>query len=242
MSTEVPRIPPQGCPFGATSAWLLVSVHTEPVGSLIIEVPPEGLSGDQISDGHDRVGRRDRDQIRPSRQRALRCRPFWPHANGSCSAAPNMTVMVCTRERPERLEDCLESLSAQDYPNFSVLVIDNFPAHRSGPGPWSTRLASPLITYVARTRERSVPSEELGALTMAGDGIVASIDDDETADPHWLAELARGFTEHPEADAVTGVMAPGELETWAQVWFEQYGGHNKLRGFTPAVFSPRRHT
>jgi cellulose synthase/poly-beta-1,6-N-acetylglucosamine synthase-like glycosyltransferase len=73
---------------------------------------------------------------------------------------------------------------------------------------------------------------------MAGDGIVASIDDDETADPHWLAELARGFAEHPEADAVAGVMVPGELETWAQVWFEQYGGHNKLRGFTPAVFSP----
>ena len=73
---------------------------------------------------------------------------------------------------------------------------------------------------------------------MVGDRIVAWIDDDETADTHWLAELARGFHEHPEADAVSGVMVPAELETWAQVWFEQYGGHNKHRGFTPAVFSP----
>ena len=99
-------------------------------------------------------------------------------------------------------------------------------------------LGSPLITYVLQAEKGLCRAKNLG-IEMAGDGIVASIDDDETADPHWLAELARGFAEHPEADAVTGVMAPGELETWAQVWFEQYGGHNKLRGFTPAVFSPQ---
>jgi cellulose synthase/poly-beta-1,6-N-acetylglucosamine synthase-like glycosyltransferase len=93
------------------------------------------------------------------------------------------------------------------------------------------------LTYVLEPR-RGLCRAKNRALELAGDGIVASIDDDETADPNWLAELARGFTEHPEADAVAGVMAPGELETWAQVWFEQYGGHNKLRGFTPAVFSP----
>jgi hypothetical protein len=34
-------------------------------------------------------------------------------------------------------------------------------------------------------------------------------------------------------------VVPGELETWPQVWFEQYGGHNKHRGFMPAVFSPQ---
>src|SRR5204863_8047673 len=53
-----------------------------------------------------------------------------------------------------------------------------------------------------------------------------------------LAEIARALAEHPEADAVSGVIVPAELETLPQVWFEQFGGHSKGRGFTPAVFSP----
>ncbi len=162
--------------------------------------------------------------------------PFLASRQRVLSDAPNMTVMVCTRERPERLRTCLESLLAQEYPNFSVLVIDNFPVTDRTKAVVDG-LDSPLITYALQPRKGLCRAKNL-AIQMAGDGIVASIDDDETADPHWLAELARGFAEHPEADAVAGVMAPGELETWAQVWFEQYGGHNKLRGFTPAVFSP----
>jgi len=64
------------------------------------------------------------------------------------------------------------------------------------------------------------------------------IDDDEIADTNWLAELARGFQDHPAAAAISGIMVPAELETWPQVRFEQYGGHNKHRGFSPAIFSP----
>src|SRR5205823_3427276 len=60
----------------------------------------------------------------------------------------------------------------------------------------------------------------------------------EVADRYWLAEIARAFAEHPTADVVSGVIVPAELETRAQVWFEEFGGHSKGRGFTPAVFSP----
>jgi hypothetical protein len=58
------------------------------------------------------------------------------------------------------------------------------------------------------------------------------------ADEYWLAELARGFHDHPEATCVVGAMVPAQLDTPAQVWFEQYGGFTKHRGFTWNVFSP----
>jgi glycosyltransferase involved in cell wall biosynthesis len=83
---------------------------------------------------------------------------------------------------------------------------------------------------VSRARNRGLSS--------ISDGIVAFIDDDEIADPFWLAEISRAFFEHPEADAVAGIWLPAELETNAQVWFEQYGGHYKHRGFVGAKFSP----
>jgi GT2 family glycosyltransferase len=235
MSSEISPIPAQRAPLGAASAWLLVSVFTEAVGSLVIEVPPEGLSGDQVKTtvmaelGGEIEWRLDAESS------ALP--PFLASRQKVLAHAPNITVIVCTRERPERLTTCLQSLIAQDYPNFSVLVVDNFPTTERTKDVID-RLASPLITYAVQPQKGLSRAKNL-AVELAGDGIIASIDDDETADPHWLAELARGFAENPEADAVTGVMAPGELETWAQVGFEQFGGHNKLRGFMPAVFSPQ---
>jgi cellulose synthase/poly-beta-1,6-N-acetylglucosamine synthase-like glycosyltransferase len=74
------------------------------------------------------------------------------------------------------------------------------------------------------------------------DEIIAWIDDDEIADRFWLAELARGFIEHPEAVAVGGIMLPAELATPAQVRWEQYGGHHKHRGFAAATYAPQTAT
>jgi hypothetical protein len=38
---------------------------------------------------------------------------------------------------------------------------------------------------------------------------------------------------------VAGIMLPAELQTSAQVRFEQYGGHHKHRGFSATTFSPK---
>ena len=237
ISSEIPSIPPQPMPLGARCAWVLVSIHTEAVGSLILEVPRIGLTGEQVAAAIARelggeIARRSNasDQGEPSLPRFLASR------REVLLRAPKMTIVVCTHERPEGLDTCLRSLLALDYPNFSVLVVDNAPLTNRTKSVVD-HLGSSAIEYVMEPR-KGLSRARNKALEVIGDRIVAWIDDDETADTHWLAELARGFYEHPEADAVSGVMVPAELETWAQVWFEQYGGHNKHRGFTPAVFSP----
>ncbi|HEX2284489.1 MAG TPA: glycosyltransferase, partial [Mycobacterium sp.] len=66
--------------------------------------------------------------------------------------------------------------------------------------------------------------------------VVAWIDDDETADENWLAEIVETFRLHPDAAAVSGSIVPAELEAWPQWWFEKYGGHRKGRGFAKVVF------
>jgi len=237
ISSEVPSIPPQPTPLGARCAWVLVSVHTEAVGSLILEVPRIGLTGEQVAEAiaselGEEIARRSNasGQQEPSLPRFLASRAQV------LLRAPKVTIVVCTHERPEGLDTCLRSLLALDYPNFSVLVVDNAPL-TSRSKSVVDHLGSSEIEYVVEPRQ-GLSWARNKALEVVGDRIIAWIDDDETADTHWLAELARGFYEHPEADAVSGVMVPAELETWAQVWFEQYGGHNKHRGFTPAVFSP----
>jgi len=237
MSAEVPSISPQAGPGAARCVWLLVSVHTEVIGSLILEIPREGLSGEELTAAiMSELGGEISPRLGGGGTGEPAAPDFLTRRREVLLEAPLATVVVCTRERPEGLDACLKSLLAQEYPQFSVLVVDNAPV-TDGSKAVVDRLASPKIRYVVEPK-KGLSRARNKALEVLDDGIVAWIDDDEVADPHWLAELARGFYDHPEAEAVGGVMVPAELETSAQVWFEQYGGFNKHRGFSPAVFSP----
>src|SRR5258706_499784 len=40
---------------------------------------------------------------------------------------PAFSVVVCTRDRPDNLTDVLKALTALDYPEFELLVVDNNP-------------------------------------------------------------------------------------------------------------------
>ncbi|MGH3131480.1 MAG: glycosyltransferase family 2 protein, partial [Gaiellaceae bacterium] len=40
---------------------------------------------------------------------------------------PQATIVVCTRDRADRLEGCLAALAEQRYPSYEVVVVDNAP-------------------------------------------------------------------------------------------------------------------
>ena len=57
--------------------------------------------------------------------------------------------------------------------------------------------------------------------------IVAYTDDDVIVDRHWTAAIAKAFAENPDVMALTGLVEPHELETEAQVLFEELGGFSR---------------
>jgi len=228
LTEPLPAVPSTD-PAGrrATRAWLLVRVCTEPVGALLLDVPAGGLSPDAVAAAIDeRVG------VRPPAGSTFLARRAEVLATG-----PELTVVVCTRDRPAELGRLLDSLTRQAYERFRVLVVDNGPAgdgteavvRSAGEALRVERIVAPVpgLSRARNAAVRAAPGE-----------ILAWIDDDETADRYWLAEIARALLDHPEADVVSGAVVPAELETAAQLWFEEFGGHTKGRGFTPAVFSP----
>lgn len=219
--------------------WLLVRLCTEPLGFVTLDVPDCGLTAEAIDQAvEDSFGER------------LRVRRGLPDLQLRRAEilrnAPAITVVVCTRERPEALRRCLDSLLTQEYPGFRILVVDNAPTTGATknvvdtlrvPAAEDGERTSPTIDYLL-VSEPGLSIARNRAVAHAPGEILVWIDDDEVADRHWLAELARAFADNPEADVVGGVVVPAELSTPAQVWFEQFGGHSKGRGFTPAVFSP----
>jgi hypothetical protein len=92
------------------------------------------------------------------------------------------------------------------------------------------------VRYLSEPRPGASYARNLALEQDLGE-FAAWIDDDEIADPLWLSELMRALESRPGIDGVSGVVVPAELETQAQVWFEELGGHSD-RGFYPDEFSP----
>jgi O-antigen biosynthesis protein len=152
--------------------------------------------------------------------------------------APAISVVVCTRDRPAGLVDCLGHLDRQEYPDYEVVIVDNAPADRGAvPAALDKLSVSVPVRYVVEPRGGLAWARNAGWRAASGD-IIAFTDDDAIADTHWLAEIVRGFAARPSVGCVTGMVIPAELRTEAQDWFEQFGGLTKGRGFTRQIFEP----
>jgi O-antigen biosynthesis protein len=143
-----------------------------------------------------------------------------PAAQPHGVAQPRVTVAVCTRDRAEDLRRCLESLARLDYPALDLLVIDNAPA---------TDATERAVRDFAAARYVREPRPGLNwarnrAILEARGEIIGFIDDDALVDPGWASAVATVFSGDGDVAAVTGLVVPGELETEAQLYFEEYGG------------------
>jgi glycosyltransferase involved in cell wall biosynthesis len=139
------------------------------------------------------------------------------------------SVAVCTRDRPEDLQRCLEGLHCMPQDGQEVLVIDS--ASRSG----ATRAAAaafPDVRYV-RMERPGLNIARNAAMAAASGDIVVFIDDDAVPDANWLRVHLRAF-DHPLTMASMGCTLPLELETEAQEMFESFSPFN--RGFVPRFF------
>src|SRR5947209_6858962 len=103
---------------------------------------------------------------------------------------PSSSVVVCTRDRPDYLDRCLDALALLEYPHFDVLVVDNAPSDgrtREVAARWDTRYVQEPVAGLSRARNR-------GAMESSGE-IVAYLDDDAIVDSGWLSGLAVEFSD-----------------------------------------------
>jgi GT2 family glycosyltransferase len=148
--------------------------------------------------------------------------------------APFVSVIVPTRDRPERVQLCLRSLLAQHYPRYEIIVVDNAPStSATADFVQQTYRDEPRVNYVREDRPGRSWALNCGMMAAQGE-ILAFTDDDVVVDSYWLVELVRGFSRADDVACVTGLVLPLELETPAQFWIEEYGGFGK--GFTRRIF------
>ncbi|MBW4599325.1 MAG: glycosyltransferase [Calothrix sp. FI2-JRJ7] len=139
---------------------------------------------------------------------------------------PSLTVAICTKDRPDNLTRCLNSLlKLQEKSYFEILVVDNAPSDQRTQ---NVVAALPTVRYVREPKPGLDFARNLAISTATGE-ILAYIDDDVVVDRQWLDGLKEAWAENPDADAFTGLILPFELDTEAQILFELAGGFR--RGF-----------
>ncbi len=161
-----------------------------------------------------------------------RLRAEWTRWAGA-AARPAVSVVVCTRDRPESLARCLDSIRRSSRRPEEILVVDNAPTSDA------TRdlvRGRPGVGYVREPRPGLSVARNTGIARSVGE-IVAFTDDDVVVHADWVARLQEGFAD-PGVMVVTGLVLPAELETESQWIFEKsFGGFGQ--GYRPLVFDRR---
>ena len=209
-----------------TGAAILIRRKGVPIGFWIqpsnraTSIAAEGLRRKIVSEAGDRI-------IAAAIREEIACAP-------SALPLPLITIAICTKDRPQGVERLLQSLRGQErwLPEGSggleILVVDNAPSDER------TREIAEKCVPEKKTEFRYVrelpPGLNFGrnrALREARGDFLAFLDDDVVVDRYWLAGLVAAWSDNRDAAAFTGQVLPMEMETEAQILFEERGGFRR---------------
>jgi GT2 family glycosyltransferase len=197
------------------TAFVLVRLHAVPVGTVVVSAPAGKVDAGSCAEA-----------AWASLGTSLRAHLAADDCPGGPPAdAPLVSVVVATRERPQSLARCLDSLARMDYPDYEVVIVDNDPVTDATASLVRSR-AEENLRY-EREPERGLAAAHNCGLERVRGAIVAFTDDDVVLDRRWLTEVARGFRVGPEVTCVTGLIMPAELQTRAQLMLETHGHFGK---------------
>ena len=229
-------------------AWVLPRLLTEPIGWYAVPLNP-GVTPDQLGallwprlreSLSKRFAAADMPEPGALTGKGLAVEadkwPFLRRRREVLAKAPFISVVICTRNRPDKLAVCLDLVEQQEYPSFEVLVVDNAPSSDTVRILLKERRSRVEVRYALEPRRGLSWARNTGISETRGE-IVVFTDDDVEPDIHWLASIASGFAQDIDIGCVTGIILPARLDTQAQHLFEELGGHSKGRGFSAEIFS-----
>src|SRR5271165_6553574 len=117
----------------------------------------------------------------------------WPA--GPATRVAKVTIAIPTLAADDALAACLDSLRAQTFRDFEVIVIDN-----SG----QNRVQDSGVTVIANERNAGFGAAINQAFRQSAAPYFATLNDDTTADENWLGALVSAMEQRPEI----GMCAP----------------------------------
>jgi len=112
-----------------------------------------------------------------------------------------ISVVVLTHNRLPLLRDCVESIRANGYADYEIVIVDN----ASTDGTADALKEMPNVRVVRFDRDRELAACRNAGIDAARGDIIAFTDDDCTVGKDWFSRIEAALREH---DAVGGVALP----------------------------------
>lgn len=161
------------------------------------------------------------------------------------AAAPDISVVLSTYNRADRLPAALDALLAQTgHVLYEIIVVDNNSTDDTA------AVVHPIARHSAgRVRYAFEPRQGLShgrnaGIALARSPIIAFTDDDVRVAADWILQMKRAFDEHPDAGYVGGRVLPDWLAPppswlttahWAPLALQDYGADLQVSGRERAV-------
>jgi len=226
---------------GYTEARVLIRMHGAPIGYVEVPIQPEeslsqrarAAAEGQLAESLQLHVCRDGESERTADLAAwadhVACPQHFPP-----EAGVGISIIVCTRDRPAILRECLEALQKVTYDPIEILVVDNAPTDDATRQVVDVYLQSdPRIRYTCEPGPGLSRARNHG-VTEAKYDLLAFTDDDIVVDSGWPAALAAGFAADAEAACITGLVAARSLDSASERYFDS-------RYSWGEVFEPRRY-
>ncbi len=113
----------------------------------------------------------------------------------------HISAIICTHNRDGYLGAAIDSLLAQSYADYDVIVIDNASTDQTR-AVVEARLPHPRLFYHYEPTLGLSVARNTGARLAKGE-VLAYLDDDAEATPEWLAAIARIYETNPQV-AIAG--------------------------------------
>jgi GT2 family glycosyltransferase len=120
-------------------------------------------------------------------------------SRATCAATPHVSVVIVNWNGRRYLRGCLDSLARQTYRDFEVIVVDNASTDGSIELLESVMAAQPGFRITLIRSDRNVgfcAGNNLG-FAASRSPLVALLNNDAEADPHWIERLVEQFEERP---------------------------------------------
>jgi glycosyltransferase involved in cell wall biosynthesis len=118
-----------------------------------------------------------------------------------------VAVVICTRNRPDKIGQAVASVLACDHPDFDVTIVDQSTSDAT------EAVIAPMAEQDGRLRYFHTDEPGLsrayntGVRLTTGD-VIAFTDDDCIVPKDWLANIAAAFAADPEGDLLYGRVVP----------------------------------
>ncbi len=162
-----------------------------------------------------------------------------PRTPAAGQAPPLVTVAICTRNRAAFLEKAVHSVLAQIHDDTEILIVDNASTDET-PQVTAALVAANQCVTVRPELSPGIIFARNAALASARGQFVLFLDDDEVAEPGWVAAYAEFLTHAPSAQvACVGGPYIAQYESPPPAWlspsygsYDVGGGRRALTGKT----------